>query len=92
MYLNSYCYKFINDDIIYKYFIIRLIFIFWPFFYLMGFTFTRFIHPIVLLIKLLNKKYREDEIKLYIVFFIWSITIAIAFIYFIFGKGFIMTA
>ena len=42
--------------------------------------------------KIIKKKYKANEIKLYIIFFIWSITIAIAYIYFIFGKGYIMTA
>jgi len=92
IYLNHYCYNFINDDFIFKYLIIRLILAFWLFYYLMGFTFTILIHPIVLLVKILKKKYKANEIKLYIILFIWSITIAIAYIYFIFGKGFIMTA
>ncbi|MCL2721282.1 MAG: hypothetical protein FWD47_08085 [Treponema sp.] len=91
IYLNSYCYNFINDDFIFKYFIVRIVLIFWLFYYLMGFTFTILIHPIVLLVKILKKKYRKDEIKLYIVLFMWSIIIAIAYIYFIFGKGFIIT-
>ena len=90
IYLNHF-YNYINDEFIYKYLIIRLIFIFWLFYYLMGLTFTILIHPIILLVKIIKKKYKEYEEKIYIFLFIWSITIAIAYIYFIFGKGFIMT-
>ena len=84
IYLNTF-YNFINDDFIFKYLIIRLILVFWLFYYFMGLTFTVLIHPIVLLIKILKKKYRTNEIKLYIVLFIWSITIAIVYIYFIYA-------
>jgi hypothetical protein len=90
VYLNIF-YNFFNDDVFYKYLIVRIIFIFWLFYYLMGLTFTILIHPIIILVKLLLKKYGKDKVKKYIVFFIWSIIIAIVYIYFIYGKGFIIT-